>query len=135
MKRRKRFIFLLVALFFALTLMSSRNVRASECWLMYFNWDCLNADPFDFDYKSWDQLHVSKHKDHSFQVEGFLYGSWLEWGSSFLINIPDGGCKPLYYGTKKQGFMICRDGSAKDKFPGCWFWKKVKTKECWWINE
>jgi hypothetical protein len=133
MKRRKRFLFLVGVFFFVLILMGSGQGEASDCYIMYFDWECdLNNS------NNWQTLYVSKHKDGSFQVEGFLYGSWFDvYGDCLLISVPS-GCEPLYVLVKnKTGFMVCDDGSSENKAPGCWKWKKTKISKdtCWWINE
>ena len=132
MEGRKRFLFLAGAFFFALTLMSFGKGEASDCYIMYFDWECDLKNS-----NNWDTLYVSKHKDGSFQVEGFLYGSWFDvYGDCILISVPS-GCSPLYFGVKNAGFMVCDDGSSENKPPGCWKWKKTKINDntCWWIQE
>jgi len=140
MKRRTWPIFSFLALFFVLTLIGVKNGEASDCYLMFVNWDCLKEEKPDLSWKKYQtSMYVAKHKDGSIDIGGFVWGVWSQYGKdkSLLISFP-GGCNPLYFGVPDAyGFMICSDSSSGVVQPGCWHWKKVKasSKTCWWMNE
>jgi len=111
------------------------KAQASDCYLLYYNWGCMDAVPIDYDYTNWDRFYISMHKDSTIKVDGEIAGAWFVWGQTFFINLFYSTGQPLLYGKKKQGFMVRRDGSSYGMAPGCWYWEKVKPPSCPWISE
>ncbi len=138
MKRRNWLIFPFLAFFFALTLIAVENGEASECYLMYVNWDCLKGEKPDLTWNKYKtSIYVAKHKDGTVDVFGFLWGTWSQYGKTILLSFPEGECNPLYFGAYNAGgFAICNNGS--EPVPaGCWHWvkKPISKKTCSWMHE
>ena len=144
MKKRKVPNFLAAAVLVALTLLGIGKTEASDCYQLFYNWDCVTDH--DFDIVFWKTALVSKHKDHTIKLEGEYLGVWNLYGDSFNIDsfskfyIDNSDelkeCNPLFTGYKTMyGFMVCRNGATADKPPGCWLMMKLKPKDCPWITE
>lgn len=138
-----------VAAFFAgLILMGSNPAGASDCYQLFYNWDCiedLNFDKSDI-ILEWKTALISKHKDGTIKWDGEFLGAWGILGTSFYIDSYTnfyidnegtiGDCRALFTGNKSYyGFFVCRSGVNANKPPGCWLMLKLKPKDCPWITE
>lgn len=133
MNRKLAMAFLAMSIFVVLTMGAVEKGEASTCYVVYYNWSCI--DEWDFYYPAWPYFFVALHEDGTFDYyeggEWGDYGEWLIWGGSRFLKFESGyGCNPLYAGSKKQGFMTCTDGYDFDYLPGCWYMKKTKYYYC-----
>ena len=148
-RKRSRVAVLAMAAFLMLTFMGSDRVTASDCYQLFYNWDCIALKNFDTSeiVLEWETALISKHKDGSIKIApGDYFGAWSIWGTSFGIDswndfyIDNVGtladCDPLFTGYKTMyGFMVCRSGVNANKPPGCFLMMKLKPKDCPWITE
>jgi hypothetical protein len=152
-KKRKGFVFGMLVLFLGLILIESSVSNASDCYQLFYNWDCIALKNFDTSeiVLEWETVLISKHKDGSIKIgpHGDYFGAWSIWGTSFGIeswqDFPidnsgtlnkDDRCHPLFTGYKTMyGFMVCRNGVTANKPPGCFLMMKLKPKDCPWIAE
>ncbi len=149
-KIKKRFALGVVGLFLGLILMEGGIAAASDCYQLFYNWDCIDLKNFDTSeiVLEWETVLMSKHKDGSIKIGplGDYFGAWSIWGTAFGIDswsdfyIDDSGilkdCNPLFTGYKTMyGFVVCRNGARASKPPGCFLMMKLKPKDCPWITE
>ena len=148
-KKRKGFVFGMLVLFLGLILFESSVASASDCYQLFYNWDCIELKNFDTSeiVLEWKTVLISKHKDGSIKMApGDYFGAWSIWGTAFGIDswsdfyIDNSGtfadCNPLFTGYKTMyGFMVCRNGVNAGKPPGCFLMMKLKPKDCPWITE
>ena len=148
---KKRFVWGVLGLFLGLILMEGGIAAASDCYQLYYNWDCVDLKNFDTSeiVLEWKTVLMSKHKDGSIKIgpSGEYFGVWDMWGTSFGIDSWEdfyvdntsttrADCNPLFTGYKSMyGFMVCRNGARASKPPGCFLMMKLKVKECPWITE
>ena len=149
-RKRRKFLFIILGFFAAIMFTGPNGARASDCYQLFYNWDCIEDLNFD---KSeiileWKTVLMSKHKDGSIKIgpNGQYFGAWSIWGTSFGIDswgdffVNNEGkfddCNALFTGYKTMyGFMVCRNGANADKPPGCFLMMKLKPKDCPWITE
>lgn len=112
-----------VVLFFCLS--AGPSMAADKCVLWGFKWEETMSD-YGYNY-AW------LLEDGTFVTSSGAMGSWSDFGNSrgllFWGDLEDAGdgCEPLYAGSKKQGFMTCRDGQA---YIGTWIMKGTPKKNC-----
>ena len=151
MRKRKRHVVSWVAgLLLILMVAGFSRTEASDCYQLFYNWDCVDLKNFDTSdiVLEWETTLLSKHKDGSIKIGpwGDYFGAWSIWGTAFGIDswqdfyVDNKGtladCNPLFAGYKSMyGFMVCRNGARASKPPGCFLMMKLKVKDCPWITE
>jgi len=156
---KKRFSFLgLVVIVLAVTFIISDDVRATNCYDLYYNETCSN-----YDWENWDSVKLAMHRDKSWEAVGPIgfgfSGHWNVFGNAIYLKIANSVAPytpdcleslPLLAGVKKgqaklledpykskanikkaQGFWLQDDGVTI----GCWYLQKVKINQCPWISE
>jgi hypothetical protein len=150
-KRKRHVVFWVAGLLLILMVAGFSRVEASECYQLFYNWNCVEDKSFSQTdiVLTWKSNLISKHKDGTIKFEGFPipFAEWGVWGDSFYMDwffgffidnngTADPNCQPLFTGYKSMyGFFTCRDGATANKIPGCWLMMKLKVKDCPWINE
>ena len=144
MRRKKGMILFVMAVFIGLAGLSSGRADAADCYNLYWGFNCnwTYPDP-DYDYKGWYNDYLVLYENGSWELAAAespveWRGFWGSWGALIWLQSMSevtGYPAVAFTGTKKQGFFVFSDTMAEHNLPGCYYLKKTKLEECWWVEE